>query len=109
MLEHRQLRHNAPLTERLENARSPTSNAGSMLIAASFVRAAGSMTFGAVRWGGPSVPDEQPIVGANACEAHHVGYALSGILHIRTERARSSTSARRTPTRFCRAMTLGGG
>jgi hypothetical protein len=26
----------------------------------------------------------KPIVGTDACEAHHVGYALSGTLHVRT-------------------------
>ncbi len=27
----------------------------------------------------------KPIVGTDACEAHHVGYALSGSLHIQTD------------------------
>jgi hypothetical protein len=26
----------------------------------------------------------KPVVGTDACEAHHVGYALSGTLHVRT-------------------------
>ena len=50
------------------------------------VRLAGSMAGRATfepgwRWS----ESVKPVVGTDACEAHHVGYALSGSLHVRTD------------------------